>query len=57
MFKKKQKEAEKHLRAILFENPMVIKLEKCKFSEANQDVTIYYDQLKDIFSIVDSQKN
>ena len=41
----------------LFENPVVIKSEECKYFDTEKFVTIYYDELTDLFAIIDSNKN
>lgn len=57
LFKKYCKESQQYLRENLFENQCIIKSEKCKYLDTNNFVTIYYDQLTDLFAIVDSKKN
>jgi hypothetical protein len=36
---------------------VIIKSEKCKYLDTDNFVTIYYDELTDLFAIVDSNKN
>ena len=57
MFKKYEKESKQYLRTRLFENPCIIKSEKCKYCNTEDFVTIYYDQLTDLFAIVNSKSN
>lgn len=57
LWKKKQKESQEYLRENLFQNPGIIKCEDCTYSEMRDRVTIYYDELKDIFAIVNSKTN
>jgi len=57
LFKKYGKESEQYLRNNLFENPCIIKSEKCKYLDTDNFVTIYYDEFTDLFAIVDSNEN
>lgn len=57
LFKKYGKESKQYLRKNLFENPCIIKSEKCKYLDTDNFVTIYYDELTDLFAIVDSKEN
>jgi len=57
LFKKYGQESKQYLRKNLFENPCVIKSEKCKYLDTENFVTIYYDELTDLFAIVDSNEN
>ena len=57
LFKKYGKESKQYLRKNLFENPCIIKSEKCKYLDTDNFVTIYYDELTDLFAIVDSNEN
>jgi hypothetical protein len=57
LFKKYGEESKQYLRANLFENPCIIKSEECKYLDTSNCVTIYYDQLTDLFAIVDSKSN
>ena len=57
LFKKYGTELKQYLRISLFENPCIIKSEKCKYLNTNYFVTIYYDQFTDLFAIVDSKQN
>ena len=57
LFKKYGEISNQYLRKNLFENPCVIKSEKCKYLDTDNLVTIYYDELTDLFAILDSNKN
>ena len=57
LFKKYGKTSKEYLRKNLFENPCIIKSEKCKYLDTDNFVTIYYDQFIDLFAIVDSKEN
>ena len=57
LFKKYGKESKQYLRKNLFENPCIIKSEKCKYLDTDNFVTIYYDEFTDLFAIVDSNEN
>lgn len=57
LFKKYGEASKNQLREKLFENPCVIKSEKCKYLKTEKFVTIYYDELTDLFAIVDTDKN
>jgi len=57
LFKKYDKKSKQYLRENLFENPCTIKSEKCKYLDTENLVTIYYDELTDLFAIVDSNEN
>jgi len=57
LFKKYGETSKQYLRKNLFENPCVIKSEKCKYLDTDNFVTIYYDELTDLFAILDSNKN
>ena len=57
LFKKYGKESKQYLRKNLFENPSIIKSEKCKYLDTDNFVTIYYNELTDLFAIVDSNEN
>ena len=57
LFKKYGEISKEYLRKNLFENPCVIKSEKCKYLDTDNYVTIYYDELTDLFAIVDSKEN
>lgn len=57
LFKKYGKTSKKYLRENLFENPCIIKSEKCKYLDTDDLVTIYYDEFTDLFAIVDSNEN
>jgi hypothetical protein len=57
LFKKYGETSKKYLRENLFENPCIIKSEKCKYLDTDNFVTIYYDELTDLFAILDSNKN
>lgn len=51
-FKKSRKTLKRYLRENLFENPYIIKLEKYKYLDMDDLVTIYYDEFTDLFAIV-----
>ena len=53
LFKKYRETSKKYLRKNLFENPCIIKSEKCTYLDTDDLVTIYYDEFTDLFSIVD----
>jgi hypothetical protein len=57
LFKKYKETSKKYLRERLFENPCIIKSEKCTYLDKDDLVTIYYDEFTDLFAIVDSNKN
>ena len=57
LFKKYGETSKQYLRKNLFENPCVIRSEKCKYLDTDNFVTIYYDELTDLFAILDSNKN
>ena len=57
LFKNYGKESKQYLRNNLFENPCIIKSEKCKYLDTDNFVTIYYDEFTDLFAIVDSNEN
>lgn len=57
LFKKYKKISKKYLRENLFKNPYIIKLENCHYLDNSNFVTIYFDELKDIFAIIDSKSN
>lgn len=57
LYKKYGETSKEYLRKNLFENPCIIKSEECKYLDSENFVTIYYDQLKDLFAIVDSKEN
>ena len=57
LFKKYGEASKNELREKLFQNPCIIKSEKCKYLETEEFVTIYYDELTDLFAIIDSNKN
>jgi hypothetical protein len=57
LFKKYKETSKKYLRENLFENPCIIKSEKCTYLDTDDLVTIYYDQFTDLFAIVDLNKN
>ena len=52
LYKKCAEESKLYLRTQLFENPCILKCEKCKYLDTDYLVTIYYDQLTDLFAIV-----
>ena len=57
LFKKYGETSKNYLRENLFQNPCIIKSEKCKYLNTENFVTIYYDEFTDLFAIVDSKKN
>jgi hypothetical protein len=57
LFKTYGSKAESDIRIRLFENPCVIKTSECRYRDRSGFVTIYYDVLSDLFTIVDSQSN
>lgn len=57
LFKKYGETSKKYLRENLFQNPCIIKSEKCKHLDTDDLVTIYYDEFTDLFAIVDLKKN
>ena len=57
LFKKYEETSKNYLRENLFQNPCIIKSEKCKYLDTENLVTIYYDQFTDLFAIVDLKKN
>jgi len=57
LFKKYGETSNKYLRENLFENPCIIKSEKCRYLDTDDLVTIYYDEFTDLFAIVDLKKN
>jgi len=57
LFKKYGETSKNYLRENLFQNPCIIKSEKCKYLDTENLVTIYYDELTDLFEIVDLKKN
>ena len=57
MYKKYGKKSMDYLRKNLFQNPDIIKSEKCKYLDTENLVTIYYNEFTDLFAIVDSTKN
>lgn len=57
LFKKYGEESKQYLRPHLFENPCIIKYEECKYLDTSDFVTISYDQLTDLFAIVNSKSN
>jgi hypothetical protein len=57
LFLKYQETSKKYLRENLFENPCIIKSEKCRYLDTDDLVTIYYDEFTDLFAIVDLKKN
>ena len=57
LFKKYEKVSKNYLLKNLFQNTCIIKSEKCKYLETKDLVTIYYDELTDLFAIVDSKIN
>jgi hypothetical protein len=56
LFKKYGENSKKYLRENLFENPCIIKSEKCQYLDTDDFVTIYYDEFTDLFVIVDLKK-
>ena len=57
LFKKYGETSKNSLRENLFQNPCIIKSEKCKYLDTENLVTIYYDEFTDLFAIVDLKKN
>jgi len=57
LFKKYFEKSKQYLRENLFENPCIIKSEKCKYLDTDNFVTIYYDLFTDLFAIVESKEN
>ena len=57
LFKKYGKTSQKYLRENLFQNPCIIKSEKCKYLDTDDLVTIYYDEFTNLFAIVDLKEN
>jgi hypothetical protein len=57
LFKKYEETSKKYLRENLFENPCIIKSEKCTYLAKDDLVTIYYDEFTDLFAIVDLKEN
>ena len=57
LFKEYEETSKKYLRENLFENPCVIKSEKCTYLDTDNLVTIYYDEFTDLFAIVDLKEN
>lgn len=57
LFKKYGETSKNYLRENLFQNPCIIKSEKCKYLDTENLVTIYYDEFTDLFAIVDLKKN
>ena len=57
LFKKYGETSKKYLRENLFQNPCIIKSEKCKYLDTENLVTIYYDEFTDLFAIIDLKKN
>ena len=57
LFKRYKKKSMDYLRENLFQNPCIIKSEKCKYLDTEKFVTIYYDELTDLFAIVDLKTN
>jgi hypothetical protein len=57
LFKKYEETSKKYLRENLFENPCIIKSEKCTYLDTDNLVTIYYDEFTDLFAIVDLKEN
>ena len=57
LFKRYGETSKKYLRENLFQNPCIIKSEKCKDLDTENLVTIYYDEFTDLFAIVDLKKN
>ena len=57
LFKKYGETSKEYLRKNLFKNPSIIKSEKCKYLDTDNFVTIYYDELTDLFAIIDSKSN
>ena len=57
LFKKYGETSKNYLRENLFQNPCIIKSEKCTYLDTGNLVTIYYDEFTDLFAIVDLKKN
>jgi len=57
LFKEYEETSKKYLRENLFENPCIIKSEKCTYLDTDNLVTIYYDEFTDLFAIVDLKEN
>ena len=57
LFKKYGEISKNYLRENLFQNPCIIKSEKCTYLDTDNLVTIYYDEFTDLFAIVDLNKN
>jgi hypothetical protein len=57
LFKKYGETSKKYLRENLFENPCIIKSEKCRYLDTDDLVIIYYDEFTDLFAIVDLKEN
>ena len=57
LFKKYGEKSKNYLRENLFKNPCIIRSEKCKYFNTDNFVTIYYDELTDLFAIVDLKEN
>ena len=57
LFKKYGETSKKYLRENLFQNPCIIKSEKCTYLDTNNLVTIYYDEFTDLYAIVDLKEN
>jgi len=59
LFREYGKKSQEFLRVKLFRNPCIIKLLDCKFANSEGlkpiPVTIYFDQLTDLFAIVDKK--
>jgi len=57
LFRKYAEESREYLRENLFRNPCIIKSEESQYMDTNDFVTIYYDELTNLFAIVDSESN
>lgn len=57
LFEKYESDSKQYLRDVLFENPSIVKSEKCKYLDTDKFVTIYYNQISDLFAVVDTKKN
>jgi hypothetical protein len=57
LFREYEDTSKKYLRENLFENPCIIKSEKCTYLDTDNLVTIYYDEFTDLFAIVDLKEN
>ena len=55
LFREYGERSKEFLRVKLFRNPCIIKLLNCKFETDPISVTIYFDQLTDLFAIVDKK--